>query len=109
MRKADLLVQIDLLQQLLVTQAAEQRALIARLNERVELQERRYEELEVRVQQRIDWIEQAYAADLSLSMEARERQQGVVSHLRNTVEAHRKELRAIESELGPGAARSGPG
>lgn len=99
MRKADLLAQIDLLQQLLTTQAAEQRALIAQLGERVEQQARRSQELELRVQQRVEAIERAYADELASLLGARRRQQGAVAQLRGTVDAHRRQLQAIEAEL----------
>lgn len=101
MRKADLLAQIDMLQRLLTTQAAEQRALIAQLHARVEQQGRRAQELELRVQQRIAALEAAYADDLSLLIAARERRQSVVAHLRGAVDAQRQQLQAIEAELGP--------
>ena len=101
MRKADLLAQIDLLQQLLTTQAAEQRALIAQLSERVEQQARRSRELELRVQQRVKALEAAYAGELASLLGARESRRGAVARLRSTVDAHRQELEAVEAELDP--------
>ena len=99
MRKAELLQQIELLQQLLYTQAADQRTLIAQLNSRVEEQQRRSQELEVRLEQRIAVLEQAYTAALSLLVEARERQREVVAHLNGALETQRQELQAIEAVL----------
>jgi hypothetical protein len=101
MRKSDLLVQIDMLQQLLTTQATEQRALIAKLSERVEEHGRRAHELELRVEQRLAALERAYADELALLIEARERRQGAVARLRGTVDAHRQQLEAIEAALDP--------
>ena len=100
MSKADLLAQIDMLQRLLATQAAEQRALIAQLNQRVEQERRRSQELELRLQQRITVLEEAFAAELSLLTAARERQRSVVAHLHGTVQMHKQQLQALESALG---------
>lgn len=99
MRKGDLLEQIELLHQLLTTQAAEQRALIAQLKERVEQQARRSEELELRIQQRVAVLERAHADELELLMGARQRRHGVVEHLRGALDAHRQQLEAIEADL----------
>jgi len=99
MRKGDLLEQIEMLHQLLTTQALEQRALIAQLNERVEQQARRSQELELRVQQRVAVVERAHADELALLLGARQRRQGAVAHLRDAVDAHRLQLEALEAEL----------
>jgi hypothetical protein len=99
MRKADLLAQIDMLHQLLTTQGAEQRALIAQLHERVERAERGAQELELRVQQRVAALERAYADELALLTGARERRQGVVAQLRGTIDVHRRQLEEIEAQL----------
>ncbi len=100
MSKAELLAQIDALQRLLTTQAAEQRALIAQLTERVEQQRRRSQGGELRLQHRITALEDACAAELSLLAAARERQRSVVAHLHGTVQTHKQELQALESALG---------
>jgi hypothetical protein len=98
-RKSDLLAQIDQLQQLLSTQSAEQRLLIAQLNQRIEEQRRRSQELELRLQQRIASLEEAFSVQLSLLVEARERQQAAVAQLHHAVQMHKHELQAIEDVL----------
>jgi hypothetical protein len=99
-RKADLLAHLESLQETFHAQFAEQRLLIADLRARVEMQERRTQELQLRTQQRLSALEQAHEAELSLLVEARQRQQQKLTQLQHAVETHKQQLQSLDTVLG---------
>jgi peptidoglycan hydrolase CwlO-like protein len=98
-RKAELVAQVESLRQTLDDQVAEQRELIAELTRRVERQETRTHELQLRFQQRIAALEQVHQDDLSLMVEARKRQQQKLVQLQDAVETHKQQLETLDAAL----------
>jgi hypothetical protein len=103
-RKAKLLSHIATLQQTLEQQAAAQHAVLLELSRRLEAQDKRMNALQFQLLQRLALLEQAHQAELSLQLEARQRQQEKLRQLEHALEAHRDELELLDSSLSRGQA-----
>jgi hypothetical protein len=104
LRKTTLLAHIQALQQNLELQAAAQQAVLVELTDRLEAQERRVNALQVQVLQRLAVLEQAHKAELSLLLEARQRQQQKLLQLQQAVETQKQELAILDTSLSKGQA-----
>jgi hypothetical protein len=104
MRKAALLAHVQALQQTLGLQAAAQQAVLVELTDRLEAQERRVNALQVQVLERLAVIEQAHKAELSLLLEARQRQQQRLLQLQQAVETQKQQLAILDTSLSKGQA-----
>jgi hypothetical protein len=104
MRKAALLAHVQALQQTLGLQAAAQQAVLVELTDRLEAQERRVHALQVQVLERLAVIEQAHKAELSLLLEARQRQQQRLLQLQQAVETQKQQLAILDTSLSKGQA-----
>jgi hypothetical protein len=104
LRKTTLLAHIQALQQNLELQAAAQQAVLVELTDRLEAQERRVNALQVQVLQRLAVLEQAHKAELSLLLEARQRQQQRLLQLQQAVETQKQQLAILDTSLSKGQA-----
>jgi len=104
MRKAALLALVQALHQTLEQQAAAQQAVLVELTDRLEAQERRMNALQCQVLQRLAVLEQAHQAELSLLLEARQRQQQKLHQLQQAVETQKQQLAILDTSLSKGQA-----
>jgi hypothetical protein len=104
MRKAKLLGHIHALQQSLELQAAAQHVVVMELRDRVETQEKEMKALQFQVLQRLAVLEQAHKAELSLLLEARQRQQQRLVQLQQAVEMQKQQLVLLDTALSKGQA-----
>jgi hypothetical protein len=104
LRKTALLAHVQALQQTLELQAAAQQAVLVELTDRLEAQDRRVNALQVQVLQRLAVLEQAHKAELSLLLEARQRQQQKLLQLQQAVETQKQQLAILDTSLSKGQA-----